>query len=268
MAARETRIPANGVATLTVRRVVHASVLLDFGGARVLTDPWFSQLHGHYWGETLGVELADLPELAGVAVSHKDYDHYDMGAFAAYPHGKEVPFAVRRGTAGAAKEAGFRNVAELKPWESAYLGPVKVTAAPAKHKEEMGVEQNTYVFEANGFTVYFGGDTLLMPEHRELARRFPRIDVALLPINGLTIRPLGYRRVVMDAEEAAEMTAMLGPRVVVPIHYRYTSSLWRKALIKHERSPEGFVRAVNRRAQGTEVRVLTPGEPLDIGRQD
>ena len=72
----------------------------------------------------------------------------------------------------------------------------------------------------------------------------------------------------MDAEEAGEMTAIVRPRVVIPIHYRYTSSLWRKLLIKHERGPESFVQAVNRRALGSESqgRILAPGELLDMGR--
>lgn len=37
--------------------------------------------------------------------------------------------------------------------------------------------ENTYVIEADGMTVFFGGDTLLIPELNEVARRFPKIDV-------------------------------------------------------------------------------------------
>ncbi len=33
--------------------------------------------------------------------------------------------------------------------------------------------------------MFFGADTLLIPELSEVARRFPKIDLALLPINGL-----------------------------------------------------------------------------------
>ena len=113
----EAKTNANGMAssvtaTLTVWRVVHASVLLDFGGEKVLTDPWFSQKRGfpaYYWGEPLGIALADLPGLSGVVSSHGHYDHYDMEAFAAYPD-KKVPFVVKRGTGGKARAVGFENV--------------------------------------------------------------------------------------------------------------------------------------------------------------
>lgn len=225
-----------------------------------MTDPWFSQRRGYYWGEPLGMSLGDLPGLTGVAASHGHYDHYDIGAFAAYPD-KAVPLAVKRGTAEAAREAGFGNVTELAPWETTMLGSVRVTAAPAKH----GVPENTYVFEANGFTVFFGADTLLIPELSEVARRFPKIDLALLPINGLAVRVLLNRQMVMNAREAAELCAILRPRYAVPIHYRFTAGPVRDRLvIKHHGDPEEFAREASGRAPGTRVRILEPGEPLTV----
>ena len=41
-----------------------------------------------------------------------------------------------------------------------------------------------------GRSVYFAGDTMLIPELLTLPDRFGRFDVALLPVNGLQIRPL------------------------------------------------------------------------------
>jgi len=230
------------VSDLILTRVVHASVLLDFAGSAILTDPWFSQASGHRWGEPLGVALAQLPRLAGVVISHGDYDHCDLAAFGAYPH-KDVPLAVRRGLTPLVRRAGFVNIAELEPWETARLGPVTVTAAPARHKENMGVPQNTYIFQSAGFTVYFGGDSLPTPALAEVARRFPTIDLALLPINGLKIRPLLNRRIVMNAREAAQLCAILHPRVAVPIHYRYHAAFPRNLLLvqRGRNTPPVFV---------------------------
>jgi L-ascorbate metabolism protein UlaG (beta-lactamase superfamily) len=250
--------------SLTVTRVVHASVLIDFDGAAILTDPWFSQRPGYYWGEPLGIALADLPHLAGVAVSHDHYDHYDVAAFAAYPD-KDVPMAVKRGTADKARAVGFRAVAELEPWETTTLGPVALTAAPGRHS----VPEITYILQAADITVYFGGDTLLIPELSEIARRFPRIDLALLPINGLMLRPMLNRKLVMGPEEAAELCAVLRPRVAVPIHYTYTAGPFRdRVLLKYAGTPEQvvarFTRTVAERAPDTTVRVLKPGAPLHL----
>jgi len=43
--------------------------------------------------------------------------------------------------------------------------------------------------------VFFGADTMRIAELDEVAHRFDEIDLALLPINGLTIRPLLNRQV-------------------------------------------------------------------------
>jgi L-ascorbate metabolism protein UlaG (beta-lactamase superfamily) len=251
------------MSALTITRIAHATVLIDFDGQTILTDPWFSQRFTYYQGEPLGVSLEALPQLAGVIVSHGHYDHYDMQAFQAYPD-KHVPFAVKRGIADKARKVGFTSIAELDPWETVTLGQVKVTAAPAKH----GVPEITFILEAGGFTVYFGADTLLIPELQEIPSRFPRIDLALLSINGLKIRPMLNKQVVMNVQEAAETCRLLRPARAVPIHYAYTGGpLGDALLVKHEGTPEEFAQAVAAVAPGTTTHILPPGQPLAIQKE-
>ena len=54
--------------TLTITRIGHSSVLIDFDGYRVLTDPWFSEKFGYCHGEPYGITLEELPHLDGVVV--------------------------------------------------------------------------------------------------------------------------------------------------------------------------------------------------------
>jgi L-ascorbate metabolism protein UlaG (beta-lactamase superfamily) len=250
--------------TCTVRRIVHATVLLDFGGAHLLTDPWFSQrpFFGYLHGEPIAVaNPADLPPLSGVVISHRHYDHCDLGAFAAYPD-KSVPFAVVRGLAEHVRAAGFPNVVELDPWQTTQLGPVRVTAAPAKH----GVPEVTFVLQADGQSVFFGADTLRIAELDEVSERFPELDLALLPINGLRIRPAFNRQVVMDAVEAAELTSVLRPRLAVPIHYAFTGGpILDRVMLKLDRDrPDLYQQATGDVAPDTDVRILAPGQPLSL----
>lgn len=249
------------MATTTLTRVAHASVLLDFDGHTILTDPWLSEKPGYYQGEQRAfASAADLPELAGVVVSHGHYDHFDMDAFAAYPD-KSVPMVLKRGLAAKARAHGFTNVTELDAWQSTTVGPVRITAGPAKHK----VPEVTYVLEGADRRVFFGGDTMRIAELDEIAHRFGDIDLALLPINGLTIRPLLNRQVVMNAVEAADLTRVLHPRLAVPIHYAFTAGPLRdKLLLKTDPRPEVFVDAAAEAAPDTDVRVLDPGEPLAL----
>jgi len=250
------------VGIVTLIRIAHSSVLIDFEGSKILTDPWFSERFGYYHGEPYGIALENLPQLTGVVVSHGHYDHYDMKAFRAYPE-KQVPIAVKRGIGKTARSNGFTNVIEMDAWETTMLGPVTVTACPGKH----AVPEITYVLEAGGTTVYFGGDTLLIPELTEIAKRWKHIDLALLAINGLRIRPAGNRKVVMDAQDAAELCRILQPRYAVPTHYAFTGGpLMDTLFLKYAGSPPAltkqFQQATASLSPKTCVRVLAPGESL------
>ena len=248
-----------GVASgaFSVTRIAHASVLLDFGNATVLTDPWFSEKAHFHHGEPLGMTLAQLPRLTAVVASHEHYDHFDIETFANYPD-KAVPFFVGPNMLKAAQAAGFTNVRELRPWESATVGPLTITAAPAAHN----VPEVTFLIQANGSTVYFGGDTRLIPELDELPRRFPSIQLALLPVNGL--RVLG-EQVVMNAEQAADFAGRLGAEVAVPIHYRFHGSWFTdRVVLSYDGTPERFVAATRAGAPATAGMVLAPGQVLRL----
>ncbi|HEY4224089.1 MAG TPA: MBL fold metallo-hydrolase, partial [Myxococcota bacterium] len=123
-------LPAvDGVAppVLTIRRVAHASVLLEVNGVRILTDPWFTEMSGYRHGEPLGIALPDIGDLTAVVASHGHYDHYDMAGFAPYPH-KDVPLIVMKGTGPVAHDVGFTNIHEVAPWQSVDVAGVKITA--------------------------------------------------------------------------------------------------------------------------------------------
>jgi L-ascorbate metabolism protein UlaG (beta-lactamase superfamily) len=216
--------PPVATSQLVVTRIGHATVLLDFDGCRILTDPWFSERWGYYHGEPYGLTLDQLPHLDGVLVSHDHYDHFDLQSFRQYPD-KGVPMLLKRGLAAKARAAGFHNVRELDAWETTTLGPLTITAAPGKHK----VPEITFVLE------------------------------------GLTLRPLLNRRVVMNAAEAAALCALLRPRVAVPIHYAFTGGpIQDRLVLKYTGTAEEFAREAAQRAPGTQVRILAPGEPLTI----
>ena len=248
----------NGLARpLAVTRIAHASVLLDFDGVRVLTDPWFTEKWHYHQGEPLGLRLEDLPRLDLIVASHAHYDHFDIKSLAGYPH-KDVPFLVGPDMVEAARAVGFTDVSELKPWQTWSRGELKVTGAPARH----GIPEVTFVIEAKKRTVYFGGDTLFIPELRTLPDRFQKFDLALLSVNGL--RVMGVPA-VMSAEEAAELAGILKARVAVPIHYAFQGSAFTDTFVlSRNGTPERFVAAAKRHAPLTEVRVLSPGQRLVI----
>jgi L-ascorbate metabolism protein UlaG (beta-lactamase superfamily) len=140
------------------------------------------------------------------------------------------------------------------------VGPLTITAAPAAHK----VPEITFVIQANGSTVYFGGDSKFIPELRELPTRFPSIQLALLSVNGLSV--LG-EQVVMNAEQAGMLAGLLGAEVAMPMHYRFKGSWFTDSFIlSYDGTPERFLAAARKLAPGTQARVLEPGEVLTVAR--
>jgi L-ascorbate metabolism protein UlaG (beta-lactamase superfamily) len=173
-------------------------------------------------------------------ISHGHYDHCDLAAFAAYPD-KTVPFAVARGLANQVRAAGFCHLVELDPWQSTHLGPVRVTGPPPNTVSRRSPSYSTTTDKRWSSVA----DTLRIAELDEVADHFPELDLALLPINGLRIRPAFNRQVVMDAVEAAELTSVLRPRLAVPIHYAYTAGPIRdRVLLKLDRDrPDHYQQA-------------------------
>jgi L-ascorbate metabolism protein UlaG (beta-lactamase superfamily) len=236
---------------LAVTRVGHSCHLIEIGGRTLLTDPWFTVKPTYDHGERVALTPAQLPPLDAIVISHEHYDHCDLDALTGL---RDVPVIGPGTVAAVAREKGWKDVRELEAWEATEVGDVTVTAAPGKH----GVHEVTFVLQGGGRTVFFGGDSLLVPEMAELPRRFGPFDLALLPTNGLCIRPLGGEQVVMNAAEAAELTAILRPRVAIPHHYAFTSGRLGDLLItKGSREPLEFAARVG---PETEVRVVLPGQ--------
>ncbi|WP_327139711.1 MBL fold metallo-hydrolase [Nocardia sp. NBC_01327] len=248
------------MSTIAVTRVTHSCHLIEIGGRTFLTDPWFSTRPGYYQGEPIAIGIGELPDLDAVLISHDHYDHCDLETFATYrDHG--VPFVVAETVVDHARRTGFDNVTGLQPWQEIEIGGVTITAAPAKH----GVHEITFVLRAGDDAVYFAGDTLLIPELAEIPERLGHISVALLPTNGLHVRPAHNMQVVMNADEAAELTAVLAPELAMPHHYAFTKGwLGDRLITSSDRDPRHYLDAARKLAPDTTVRIVEPGIRVEL----
>ena len=66
------------------------------------------------------------------------------------------------------------------------------------------------------FRLYITGDTLVFDDLKEIPRRYPDVDLALLHLGGT--RVLGIL-VTMDAEQGVQCLKLVQPRRAIPIHY-------------------------------------------------
>ena len=243
-----------------VTRITHSCHLIEIGGRTFLTDPWFSTRPGYYQGEPIAMSIADLPRLDGVLISHEHYDHCDLDAFAAY-RDQSVPLFTAGTVTEIARKHGFTSVTALDPWQEAEVGGVTITATPAKH----GVYEVTFVLRAGSDAIYFAGDTMLIPELSQIPQRLGHISLTLLPVNGLHVLPANNMQVVMNAREAAELTAILRPELAVPHHYAFTKGFLGDRLITHsDKNPLLYQDAARDLAPGTTVRITEPGTRIEL----
>lgn len=186
-------------APLTVTRIGHACQLIEIGGLRVLTDPWFTQTATYYQGEPVAASVSSLGHLDAVVISHEHYDHCDLDALIAGGVDLGTPLVGPGTVTTIARQKGFRDLRTIEAWQAATIGDLTVTATPGQH----GVHEVTFVIQAGGRTVFFGGDSLRVPELDEIPERFGAIDLAILPTNGLCIRPLNLAQGGRRAGEPA-----------------------------------------------------------------
>ncbi|GAB2807178.1 MBL fold metallo-hydrolase [Actinoallomurus bryophytorum] len=246
---------------LKATRIGHACQLIEIGGTRVLTDPWFTQTATYYQGEPVASTVEDLGRIDALIVSHEHYDHCDLDALVAAGFDLDVPLAGPGTVAAIARDRGFRDVRAIEAWEATTIGDLTVTATPGQH----GVHEVTFVLQSGGRTVFFGGDSLRVPELDTIPDRFGHVDLAILPTNGLCIRPMNLRQVVMDAEEAAGLTAALNPTLAVPHHYAFHSGrLGDRIITKGDQDPRHYADAVARIAPEVDVRLVLPGTPVTV----
>jgi L-ascorbate metabolism protein UlaG (beta-lactamase superfamily) len=65
--------------------------------------------------------------------------------------------------------------------------------------------------------MYISGDTMVFDDIKEIPRRYPGADLALLRLEGT--RLLGLVTVTMDAKDGLEMMRIIVPEKAIPIHY-------------------------------------------------
>ena len=246
---------------LTVTRIAHASQLITLGDLRILTDPWFTQNATYYHGEPVARTVETLGAVDALVISHEHYDHCDLDALVDGGFDLSTPLFGPGTVTALAASKGFTNLHTIEAWEAADVGDLTVTATPGKH----GVHEVTFVIRAHGRTVFFGGDSLHIPELDQIPERFDHIDLAILPVNGLCIRPAGLRQVVMDAEQAAELTAVLKPALAIPHHYAFHSGfLGDRMITKGDQDQRHYTDTLARIAPEIDTRIVLPGVEVTL----
>ena len=209
---------------VAVTFIGHSTFLIRTASLVMITDPVFTT-HAGPFGR-LGparvrppaIALRDLPRVDLVLLSHNHYDHLQPASLRAL---RGAPVVT---TLGVGRYVEGERTTELDWWEDTRIGGAIVTAVPAQHfSARTPWDKNTslwcgFVVEIDGVTIYFAGDTGYTPQFAEIGRRFPGVDVALIPIGAYEPRWF-MQPMHMNPDEAVRAHVDIRPRSSVGMHF-------------------------------------------------
>jgi len=231
-AAPHTPAPAKWAeSAITIAWLGHASVLINFLGVRILTDPsFFPRIGVGAWLGTLGPKRLtacaltplELPEVDLVLVSHAHFDHLDIPSLSAV-RGKPVLITAAE-TADLIPGRFYRKVQELRWDESEVIqtsrGNVKIRALQVRHwgarvRRDTHRGYSGYVLEREGRKLLFGGDTANTPLFTEHRKHGP-FEAAIMPIGAYN----PWIQSHCTPEQSVEMANAAGAKMFLPIHHQ------------------------------------------------
>jgi L-ascorbate metabolism protein UlaG (beta-lactamase superfamily) len=241
------------------------TVLIEFAGFRLLTDPTFDE-PGEYPLPHVTLTNTDAPAIGvdqigaidAVLLSHDQHaDNLDHGGRAFLPAAGRVLTTV----AGAGRLGG--NATGLTPWQTINLGKgdgaaLRVTATPARHGpagiEPLSGDVIGFVIEAEGAPpIYVTGDTVWFDGVAEVARGFKAGMVVLF---AGAARTRGALHLTMNVNDAIETAHAFPNAVIVPVH----CAGW----AHFSQSCDDVRNAFAALGIGERLRQLTPGLATDI----
>jgi L-ascorbate metabolism protein UlaG (beta-lactamase superfamily) len=221
----------NNTSKFTITWVGHATTLVQIDGLNILTDPIWSErcspvsFAGPKRYSSPGIDMENLPKIDIVIISHNHYDHMDLATLQTLQSKFKPFFFVGLGNKKLLIEEGLQNVEELDWWEERQIENVKVVFTPTQHFSARGVFDRdktlwgSYIVKGKKNSFYFAGDTGYFSGFQEIGKKFPNIDVAILPIGAY--EPRWFMKAIhMNPFDSANAFQDLGAQKFFPMHYQ------------------------------------------------
>lgn len=216
---------------ITLAWLGHATVLVNFFGLRIVTDPVLFSRIGVDIGlgsvgplRLIGCALTpeELPEIDLVLVSHAHFDHLDTPSLAAVRGGPVAVMAAD--TADLLPRRPYAAVQELR-WDDTTIikttrGEARVRAIEVKHwgarlRNDTHRGYTGFIVEREGRRLLVGGDTAETSAFGGHRRHGP-FEAAIMPIGAYN----PWIRNHCTPEQAIAMADAARARLVLPVHHQ------------------------------------------------
>ncbi|MBI4548261.1 MAG: MBL fold metallo-hydrolase [Ignavibacteriae bacterium] len=221
---------------LTVSWIGHATVLINFFGTTIITDPVFSDRIGinilnlFIIGQKRLVSPAlafeGLPPIDVILLSHPHMDHLDLPTLRRFK--RTIPIVMAKNTSDILWRRGWKHIHEVDWGETMIMAGVSIEALKVKHfgwrypweqdrsrGNWKGRSFNAYLLSKNGRNIVFGGDTAYHEYFKQLAERNISIDLAMMPIGAYDPWVFAHA----NPEQAVAMATHMNAAHILPIHW-------------------------------------------------
>ena len=214
----------------------HSTILLNFYGKLILTDPVLLERIGVYFlGITYGpsrftapaltVDEIPKPDLLLLSHAHMDHMDYQTMKLISERFPNLIDCLTAYNTSDVIEDLAWKSLKEIDWTESTEINDIKIKAIETKHfgwrypwerdrskgYMQNGRSYNAYILERNGKRILFGGDTAMTDKFKKSNES---VDIAIMPIGAYN--PWRFNH--CTPEEALQMAQDLKAKVFIPIH--------------------------------------------------
>jgi L-ascorbate metabolism protein UlaG (beta-lactamase superfamily) len=259
------QLPLNG---LRVTWMGHSSLLIEIDGRRFLTDPVIGRASFVQWSGPkrffpYPMDLAHLPELDGIILSHDHYDHLDILAMKQLASNK-TPFFCSLGVGNHLVRWGITSnrITEMD-WGTTVrvADDCSISATPARHFSGRGVINrnqtlwSSFVIKGKKHTIFFGADSGWFPGFKDIGDEYGPFDLTMLEVGAYGE---GWPDIHMGPDHATNAHLALNGKIMMPIHwgtFNLALHSWREPVVRTMKYAG---------EKGIELFLPKPGVPTEV----
>ncbi|MFH1194127.1 MAG: MBL fold metallo-hydrolase [bacterium] len=222
---------------LTVAWLGHSTILINFFGKWVLTDPVLFERVGVYlFGSSLGpsritppaLNVEEIPKPDLILLSHAHYDHMDYPTIKHFAelYPGQIDVVVAYLTNDVVEDLEWKSLTILDWNDEVSLPNFRIKAFEVKHfgwrmpweKDRSrgyikdGRSFNSYVIEREGKKIFFAGDTAMTDKF--ISAKNENVDIAIMPVGAYN--PWKWNH--CNPEEALKMAESINAKYIIPVH--------------------------------------------------